>query len=120
MLSVAQPRVSAVEVTWMGSTSLEPITRPAGLHDDLPYKLEQITNWATDVQRREFMAQLSNVINRVRADNDLRPFHLLIEAWWQSLLLQQDHRHEAAVHEATTQRCEPMPIDEFLAELDRR
>lgn len=102
----------------MGSTSPKPITRPAGLHD-LPSKLQQVADWATAEQLREFVTELRDAVDRSAATDDLRPFINMVEAWWRSLLFQRDHRYKAAADEASNQRGKPMPIDKFLAEFNR-
>jgi hypothetical protein len=105
----------------LGTTSSQPITRPAGLHDDLPGKFQQVIDWASsEGQLYEFASEFRASLERAKVDNDLRPLSNIIEAWWRSLLFRRNPNYEAAVHEAIDEQPgKPMRLKNLLADLGR-
>jgi hypothetical protein len=105
----------------VGLTTSQPITRPAGLHDDLPRKFQQVIRWAASEQQlEEFATEWRACFEKAIADDDLRPVSNVIEAWWRSLLARRDPRHGTAVKQATREQPgETVGLSELLSELGR-
>src|SRR5262249_29788925 len=58
----------------MGATQSQPTTHPAGLHDDLPRKFEQVIEWAASGQQLdEFAREWRACLEKAIAEDDLRP-----------------------------------------------
>jgi DnaJ-domain-containing protein 1 len=82
----------------MSPRSAGRITEPQQL--DLPPRAQEVLANLTDDSQREFISELLESLELAREHNDLRPTRDVIEAWYRTLLAQNQAEYEKRWDEA--------------------